>query len=280
MSPRLLAVLALPLPLVAAAAQQQIFQSTAPGSLQQYGTAQPVDLFQLAYNGESYHRRNVQTRGVVDILDPTAGYFALSEGGVRVMLIPMEGGDGPLRLVGTRVEVTGVARVLVAHQQRFPGCGLESKCNDPDLPALPDHRIDWPKVSVTIFSMSDVETGATVGRGPAGIGIAELLRQPERHAGKSVRVVGLFRGRNLFGDMPGAPPTAQDWVIKDDGGAIWVTGKKPQGKGWSLDPSYKGDTVRWLEVTGKLENKTGVTVLRASRVILTRAPGVAEREAR
>ena len=68
-------------------------------------------------------------------------------------------------------------------------------------------------------------------------------------------VVGLFAGRNLFGDLP-------------EGSA----GKKPEGKGWRLDPAYKGDAVRWLQVTGRVETQGEVTYLRASKVALTGAP--------
>jgi hypothetical protein len=51
-----------------------------------------------------------------------------------------------------------------------------------------------------------------------------------------------------------------------------VTGKKPEGRGWRLDPGYKGDTVRWLQVTGRVETQGEVTYLRASKVALAGAP--------
>ena len=51
-----------------------------------------------------------------------------------------------------------------------------------------------------------------------------------------VTVRGQFRGENLFGDLPSASRRrSADWVIKDDVFAVWVTGKKPKGPGWSLD---------------------------------------------
>ena len=50
------------------------------------------------------------------------------------------------------------------------------------------------------------------------------------------------------------------------------SGRKPQGKGWKLDPTYKGDGVRWIEVTGRVEVRDGVAFLRASKVTLVSAP--------
>ena len=88
-----------------------------------------------------------------------------------------------------------------------------------------------------------------------------------------MRVVGLFGGRDLFADLPaGSARTMQDWVLRQPPHAIWVTGRKPEGKGWRLDPAYRGDGVRWLEVTGRVEWRGGVPVLRASKVALAREP--------
>ena len=39
-----------------------------------------------------------------------------------------------------------------------------------------------------------------------------------------------------------------------------------------LDPTYKGDTVRWLEVAGKAEVAGGIVYLRASKVVLAAKP--------
>jgi hypothetical protein len=69
-------------------------------------------------------------------------------------------------------------------------------------------------------------------------------------------------------------------VLKEGDAAVWVTGKAPKGKGWSLDPAYKGDTVRWLAVEGKVEVVNGVAYLRASKVILARDPRAEAAESR
>jgi hypothetical protein len=51
-----------------------------------------------------------------------------------------------------------------------------------------------------------------------------------------------------------------------------VTGKAPRGKGWALDPDYRGDAVRFLAVEGKPEVVNGVLYLRASKVELAKDP--------
>jgi hypothetical protein len=62
-------------------------------------------------------------------------------------------------------------------------------------------------------------------------------------------------------------------VLQDGDAALWVTGRAPRGKGWSLDPRHVGDTRRWLEVVGRLEPCGGAHCLRARRVRLAEPPG-------
>jgi hypothetical protein len=103
--------------------------------------------------------------------------------------------------------------------------------------------------------------------------LESLVTRPGTRDGETVRVVGKFRGRNLYGDLPGASQQkSADWVIKDDMFAVWVTGRKPKGSGWELDTSLKRDTGKWIEVIGRPETRRGVTYLRAIKVSLTSPP--------
>jgi hypothetical protein len=100
-----------------------------------------------------------------------------------------------------------------------------------------------------------------------------LVTQPGKRDGQTVRIVGKFRGRNLYGDLPvSSQRSTADWVIKDDLFAVWVTGKKPKGSGWELDSTLKRDTGKWIEVVGKVETSRGVTYVRAYKVDLTTPP--------
>jgi hypothetical protein len=123
------------------------------------------------------------------------------------------------------------------------------------------------------YSAAEADNGDKPKASPTGLlAIEDLVGRPARLAKESVRVRGQFRGKNLFGDLAvaGAPPDG--WVIKDGDSAVWVSGRRPKGNGWSLDPESRGDTTRWVEVVGKIETKDGVTFLRAAQVALVPPP--------
>jgi hypothetical protein len=116
------------------------------------------------------------------------------------------------------------------------------------------------------------ETESSRVRKPGEMAIEDLAGRPESLAKQSVKVLGQFRGRNLFGDLDAARAPRDGWVIKDGDHAVWVVGKKPKGNGWSLDPESRGDTTKWIEVTGKVERTGGLLLLRAQHVALVAPP--------
>ncbi len=67
-------------------------------------------------------------------------------------------------------------------------------------------------------------------------------------------------------------------MLKDGDTAMWVMGKTPKGQGWKLDLDYKGDAKNWLEVEGKPEVVNGLVYLKASRVMMSKAPASARAE--
>jgi hypothetical protein len=255
----------------------QIKPPEVPPAFASYGTPEPLDLYRIANNGDQYHRTNVVTSGDLRVLTSSTQYLVLADGTARVLVIPAVGDVREAsRLLGRRVQATGIVRVLPSRQE-IVGCRGQrmpaSQCEDPELPPLPDARSDWPYVSISVISMSDIGTSDARPAGPGGIDLGALATDGGRHEGETVTVVGLFAGRNLFGDLPeGSARTPGDWVLKLGPSAVWVTGKKPEGKGWRLDPTYKGDTARWLQVTGRVETQGEVTYLRATKVALTAAP--------
>jgi hypothetical protein len=238
-----------------------------------YGEPRPVELSSFSNEAGSYQRMNVRTRGTVDILVPNR-YYTLRDGSDRVLLIPARDIAYDVgRLGGFRVEVTGVVR-QIRPKEYVRGVDLDL-IEDPALPPLPAPAIELPRVSLTALGMSDISPLERRGGAPALT--RDIAADPARYAGKKVTVVGQFRGRNLFDDLPAhSQREASDWVLKDGDSAMWVTGKKPQGKGWSLDPAYKGDAAKWLEVIGRAEVVKGIVYLRASQVALTSRPKAAD----
>jgi hypothetical protein len=113
-------------------------------------------------------------------------------------------------------------------------------------------------------------------RGPGGgLTLEGLVNQEAPFGTKDVTVRGQFRGRNLFGDLPAdSAATPADWVIGDGPFYVWVTGKPPKGRGFSLDPASRADCAFWLAIEGRPEKHGEVVVLRARSIqFLGRSPG-------
>jgi hypothetical protein len=105
------------------------------------------------------------------------------------------------------------------------------------------------------------------------LSLEQLVYSGGKSDGKTVKVVGQFRGSNLRGDLPPATRRGtQDWVLKDDFYAIWITGRTASGDGFALDPLSLADQENWVEVVGRPETRQGITYLNAQRVVLTDPP--------
>ncbi|MET0552352.1 MAG: Ig-like domain-containing protein [Vicinamibacteria bacterium] len=114
---------------------------------------------------------------------------------------------------------------------------------------------------------------APASAGAAPLSLEQLVYGGGKSDGKTVKVVGQFRGSNLRGDLPPATRRApQDWVLKDDFYAVWITGHGASGDGFELDPLSIEDQETWVEVVGRPETRQGITYLNAQRVALAEPP--------
>ncbi len=103
--------------------------------------------------------------------------------------------------------------------------------------------------------------------------LRELVKDPTPHLGKQVVVLGKFRGSNLYGDLSIRDKrTPRDFVIKVADAAIWVTGRRPRGEGFRLDPSKRRDTGEWLRIVGEPFEDGGKVYLRAVKVEIAEEP--------
>ena len=101
------------------------------------------------------------------------------------------------------------------------------------------------------------------------VSLESLVRRPDRYQKRTIAVRGLFRGRNLFEDLPAdSQKSGSDWVLRDGPFFIWVTGKAPKGKGFALDLARRSDSAYRLEVEGQTEVRGGLVYLRAREVRL------------
>jgi hypothetical protein len=237
---------------------QEIVRPTGSG----YGGTKPVELSALAFTPEVYQGDNVEVRGTIKTLVFNR-YWTIEDEGARALVIPGHGldADALTRFTGFRVALRGVARMLNPHDP------VADKQQFPDLPVRPRGQPGWPEATITAHAVFELD-GESGGR-PVGDTLADLISGGDLRPGTGVTISGAFRGRNLFGDLPkDSQRGADDWVLKDGTFAAWVTGKRPRGKGWSLDPASRSDA-RWrVEVSGKIEVVGGIAYVRASKVSL------------
>ncbi|MGH9460287.1 MAG: Ig-like domain-containing protein [Vicinamibacteria bacterium] len=105
------------------------------------------------------------------------------------------------------------------------------------------------------------------------VDLRELVRNPEPFYDKLISVVGKFRGDNVYNDLSmHTKKTPRDFIIKVADTAIWVTGKRPEGEGFELNPERRRDTGRWLKVTGVPWTDGGDVYLRAQLIELVDKP--------
>ncbi len=102
--------------------------------------------------------------------------------------------------------------------------------------------------------------------------LRQLALDPERYDGQALTVAGQFGGRNLYGDLAQAPRVGRhEFVLRAAGGAVWVTGVEPRGRGWRLNPDARVDTGQWLEVTGTVRVGNGLAWVEAAKLDRTTA---------
>lgn len=128
----------------------------------------------------------------------------------------------------------------------------------------------WPKPGEELI----LDASAVAPSPPPGApSMRALALQPWRFEGQKITLVGQFRGRNLFGDLPGAPRKSQyDFVLKSGEAAVWIVGLRPRGKGFDLDVNARVDTSRWLEVTGIAKQTAGLVTIEAARITASSEP--------
>ena len=100
-----------------------------------------------------------------------------------------------------------------------------------------------------------------------------VAMEPSRFENQRVAIVGQFRGRNLFGDLPEAPvQNRYSFVLRSGDAAIWVMGLQPKGRDFSFDPSRRLDSGRWVKVQGTVKTAKGLTWLEGTAIELTAEP--------
>ena len=202
-----------------------------------------------------YHLQNVLLRGE---FAEDGNTILLRSGDREVRAILADGvrtTTGPVELRGQLIDV---GRLEPGDPRVTPFEGRE--------------RDRWPKPGEELFiRVTDVTSASPV----LSVNVRALALEPWRYDGQKVTITGNFRGRNLFGDLPGAPGTSRyDFVVRAAEGAIWVTGLRPRGRGFDFDVDRRIDTNQWLEVTGTVVHDRGLVRIDATSLATAKAPQV------
>ena len=103
--------------------------------------------------------------------------------------------------------------------------------------------------------------------------LRSVAMEPEKFVGRRVTVIGQFRGRNLFGDLPESPVNDKwTFVIRSADTAVWVSGVQPKGKTFNLDATKRLDAGRWVEIAGTVRSAKGLTWIEGASIELAKAP--------
>ena len=129
---------------------------------------------------------------------------------------------------------------------------------------------DWPKPGMELILNVTGVTEAQVAPTPT---VRSVALEPWKYEGRPVALIGNFRGRNLFGDLPEAPGKGRyDFVLGGAEGAVWIVGLRPRGKGFDLDVDRRIDSNRWLQVTGMVSRARGLVLVTATEILLAKEP--------
>ena len=151
---------------------------------------------------------------------------------------------------------------------------------DPRVADVPIERISaavlgksWPGTGELPLLVASSARPVPGGDRPGGATLRAIALAPDAHIDSAVTVSGRFRGRNLYGDLPGAPGRSRwDFVLASVDAAVWVAGREPKGDGFELDVQARIDTGRWLEVTGRVALHAGMVVIEATGIALADPP--------
>ena len=222
-----------------------------------YGPIRDVSLDDLVFNPQTYSGHGIRVKGRLGIQEMSGTSWELGEAGARITIMPIRQGMGEdqfRELGGQMIELTGV--FTAASTQGGAASGISGSAGLLQF---------WTWAGPPEKLSKDFKA--------AVVSLELLVTRAGKMDGQLVRVVGKFRGRNLFADLPArSMRRVDDWVIKDSLFAVWVTNKKPKGDGFELDPSIRRDSSRWVEVIGRPSTRNGVVVIDAAQITLTQPP--------
>ena len=229
-----------------------------------YGDPVDVSITSLVEQPSAYDGKAVRTKGRLEPMmsGGQSGVYKLADGlAYSIYIVPVREvasawESEALRMTGRTLEVTGLFNAGTG------GVGADLPAGNGTRPSVLQF---WKYLGPPEEVKGEIKAES--------VSLESLVSRPGRYDGRTIRIFGRFRGKNLYGDLPShSERDSHDWVIKDDVFAVWVTGRRPKGPGFELDADLKRDTEKWMEVVGSPETVRGVTYLRALKVSLGGPP--------
>lgn len=135
------------------------------------------------------------------------------------------------------------------------------------------HPERWPRPGEELVLLLSGTTAPPPPADATSPPLRAVAMEPARFEGQRLSVLGQFRGRNLYGDLPEAPaPARWQFVLRSSDTALWVMGVQPRGKGFNFDPTKRIDSGRWVKVQGTVRTAKGLTWLEGTSIELAPAP--------
>ncbi len=208
-----------------------------------------------------YHQQNVSVIGAVKAESVEDAVFASDEASVRLIARELPR-DGKLEARGQFLDIGRMS----PDDPRLIPFNLADRVRN----RYPER---WPRPGeelVLILAGTTPPPAAAEATAPP---LRTVALEPARFEGQRVSILGQFRGRNLFGDLPEAPaPAKWQFVLRSTDTALWVMGLQPKGKTFNFDPAKRIDTGRWVKVQGTVRTAKGLTWLEGATIEIAAAP--------
>ncbi len=212
-----------------------------------------------------FHNQAVRVRGDLTGIEGQAPWYLQSDNR-QVMVMPGRNGDAILPTGSSKqTDILGVFLDVGRLEQGDPRATS-------DLGELSQRLLHktWPGPGEMLVLVADHTSNAEPLAAPS---VRALALDPDHYVGQDVTVVGRFRGRNLYGDLPDAPGISRwDFVLQSADSAIWITGRRPKGDDFDLSIEQKVDTGRWLEVKGVVHTDRGLVRIDATAIKSAQPP--------
>lgn len=131
----------------------------------------------------------------------------------------------------------------------------------------------WPKPGEELMLLLGGSAPPPAAVSAAAPPLRAVVMEPARFEGQRISVIGQFRGRNLFGDLPEAPANNRyQFVLRSADAALWVMGLQSKGRNFNFDPARRIDSGRWVKVAGTVQSAKGLTWIDGTSIELAPAP--------